>query len=86
MYVTKQFLINIHSKYTRPFHEQHKTELEGGAKKNPKLGSTLNILHLQRILICLLVVCNNQLKHIGFVYIHRGESLLIQINVSLVLK
>lgn len=33
MYVTKQFLINIHSKYTRPFHEQHKTDLEGGAKK-----------------------------------------------------
>lgn len=69
-----------------PFMNNTKLIWRGVQKKPKTIGSTLNILHLQRILICLLVVCNNQLKHIGFVYIHRGESLLIQINVSLVLK
>lgn len=85
MFVTKHFFINIYSKYTRPFQEQMTDDLGGGVQKRTRIHPQY-VLHLKRILICLLVVCNNRLKHIGFIDIHGRASLLIQINVSLVLK
>lgn len=90
MYVTKHFFINIYSKYTRPFQEQMTDDsylrwFGGGGQKRTRIHPQY-FLHLKRILICLLVVCNNRLKHICFIDIHGRASLLIQINVSLVLK
>lgn len=85
MFVTKHFFINIYSLYSTLSRTDDRWFGGGGVQKRTRIHPQY-FLHLKRILICLLVVCNNRLKHIGFIDIHGRASLLIQINVSLVLK